>query len=158
MDEAAFDDWVAPHIGVLRALAIREIGSADADDVLQETLIRAWRRRRTYRPERGSARAWLVAVLLDQLRRRRLRSHVAVHHVLGSDAGGEGTETAVGLRVDVEKAVKALPRRQREVITLFYLPDLSVEDVARVLNLKTGSVKSCLSDAREALRVSLEPQ
>lgn len=112
MDEAGFDDWVAPHLGVLRALAVREVGANDADDVVQDVLIRAWRRRRTYRAERGTARAWLVGVLFDQVRRRRVRAR-SFPRPSGAEGGEVGVESAVGSRLDVENAVMALPRRQR---------------------------------------------
>lgn len=155
MDEVGFDQWVAPHLAVLRAVAVREIGPSDADDLVQDALIRAWRRRSTYRVERGSAKAWLVAVLLDQLKRRRLRARpfraMRVHSIADRDMG-----SSVESRVDVEDAIRRLPRRQREVVTLFYLADLTVEDVARVLGLKEGSIKSHLFDARTALRAALE--
>lgn len=57
---------------------------------------------------------------------------------------------------DVDVAVSALPRRQREVVTLHYLLDLPVREVAAVLSISEGSVKSHLFDARAALRASLE--
>ena len=52
-----FDAWVAPHLPLLRVLAAREVGDADADDVVQDALVRAWRRRHTFDPGRGSVRA-----------------------------------------------------------------------------------------------------
>lgn len=153
-DEAAgFADWVAPHVRLLSALAAREVGSADAEDLVQEALLRAWRRRSTFRNDRGTPRSWLVAVLMDQCRRHRLRSErsgvVFVDRALS--AGSAVTE-----RLDVEGAVRELPRRQREVVALYYLADLSVAEVAAVLGLSEGSVKSHLSDARSRLRAALE--
>lgn len=59
-------------------------------------------------------------------------------------------------RLDVDAAIRALPRRQREVVTLYYLADLSVTDVAAVLGISAGTVKSQLSDARARLRASLQ--
>ncbi|MEP6851318.1 MAG: sigma-70 family RNA polymerase sigma factor [bacterium] len=60
------------------------------------------------------------------------------------------------IRLDVEQAVSALPRRQRQVVTLHYLADLPVNEVAAVLGISPGSVKSCLHDARTTLRTTLE--
>jgi RNA polymerase sigma-70 factor (ECF subfamily) len=155
MDAVEFDAWVGPHVAVLRAVAIREVGPHDADDVVQDTLVRAWRRRSTYRADLGSAKAWLVAILLDQVSRRRTRTRLHLLVALnGSGVVADNTRT--GDRLDVEDAVRQLPRRQREVITLFYLADLSVEEVAGVLGITPGSVKSHLFDARSALRSALE--
>jgi RNA polymerase sigma-70 factor (ECF subfamily) len=152
-DPDKFAEWVAPHLGVLAALAARAVGADDAEDVVQEALVRAWRRRATYRPERGSARAWLIAVLLDQAKRHRVR-----RRPLGLLFSGAGPPAAAGLesRVAVEQALHGLSRRQREAATLYYLADLSVGEVAAVLGISAGSVKSHLSAARSSLRKALE--
>jgi len=146
LDAPEFADWVRPHLSVLSALAVRSVGTADAEDLVQDALVRAWRRRSTYRTELGSERAWLIGVLYDQARRRRVRARP------GSTSERDERQPAPEERLDVEAAIRTLPRRQREVVTLYYLADLSVEDVARVLSISTGSVKSHLSDARTRLR------
>jgi RNA polymerase sigma-70 factor (ECF subfamily) len=146
-----FGAWVAPHLDILRAIAIREVGLGDADDLVQDALIRAWRRRSTFRDHRGTPRAWLVAVLLDQARRRRIRLRPAVAAIEPEAAAAPGPD-----RLDVELAVRRLPRRQREVITLYYLADFSVAEIAGVLSISAGSVKSHLHDARANLRTALE--
>lgn len=53
MDAVEFSDWVAPHAVVLHAVAIRQAGLHAADDLVQDALVRAWRRRSTYRTDRG---------------------------------------------------------------------------------------------------------
>jgi RNA polymerase sigma factor (sigma-70 family) len=152
-DPAGFAEWVSPHLGVLSALAIREVGPNDADDVVQDALVRAWRRRLTYRAERGSPRAWLVGVLLDRARRRRTR---AARPLRQQHVAGDGAVPDALVHLDIENAVRALPRRQREVITLYYLADLGVDEVADLLRISSGTVKSHLHDAREALKIALE--
>src|SRR3954453_17304020 len=71
--DATFGEWVAPHLAALWALAVHEVGSSAADDVVQESLLRAWRKWSPYDPVRGTARAWLVAIVLDRSRRHRVR-------------------------------------------------------------------------------------
>ena len=154
-EPAGFAEWVAPYVRMLAALAVREVGRSDADDVVQDALVRAWWRRATFDPDRGTARAWLVAVLLDQARRHRLR------RIRRTSLAAPGSAEAVlvptdAARIDIDRAVRALPRRQRQVITLFYLADLSVAEVASVLGISAGSVKSHLHDARQSLRIALE--
>jgi RNA polymerase sigma-70 factor (ECF subfamily) len=154
LDWSGFAEWVSPHLGVLSALAVRQVGSTDAEDVVQEALVRAWQRHSTYQPDRGSPRAWLVGVLLGQSRRHRVRRRPPTV-ATDEPADGRGSLSPAD-RLDVERAVGALPRRQREVITLYYLADLGVAEVAQVLGISAGSVKSHLHDARANLRTALE--
>ncbi|WP_196073350.1 RNA polymerase sigma factor [Nakamurella alba] len=151
-EDPAFAAWVRPHLAVLSGLAVREVGPADAEDLVQETLLRAWQRRSSYRATRGSERTFLVMILLDKARRARTRAHrdpdQPLVHTGPVDADG----------VDLERAIAALPDRQRQVVTLHYLADLPVQDVARLLGISPGSVKSSLFDARAALRPLLEEQ
>lgn len=149
--EDGFAAWVKPHLTVLRVLADRQVGTAAGADVVQEALLRAWRRRGTFNPDRGTARAWLVAILLDRSRRHRLRRPLPLPKV-----GAGVVEAPSSDRIDVERAVARLPRRQRQVITLHYLADLSVAEVAAVLGVSESSVKTHLGAARSALRTFLE--
>jgi RNA polymerase sigma-70 factor (ECF subfamily) len=148
-----FAHWVSPHLAVLSALADRQVGAAAGPDVLQEALLRAWRRRQTFSGDRGSPRAWLVAILLDQARRHRTRWRWT-----NSTAQTPASELAgpSGDRVDLERAIASLSRRQREVVTLYYLADLAVAEVAVVLGVSESSVKTHLSAARAALKTLLE--
>jgi RNA polymerase sigma factor (sigma-70 family) len=155
-EPAGFADWVAPYVRMLGALAVREVGRSDAEDVVQDALVRAWRRRATFDPDRGTARVWLVAVLLDQARRHRLRRLRWMSLAAADSADAVLVVPGDAARVDLDRAVRALPRRQRQVITLFYLADLSVAEVASVLGISAGSVKSHLHEARQSLRAALE--
>jgi RNA polymerase sigma-70 factor, ECF subfamily len=115
----AFATWIGPHLSVLTAVATREVGRNDADDVVQDAVVRAWQRRATYDPQRGSPRVWLMTLLLDQARRRRVRGrrHAPVIDTADVPGIGDSSDQHV-LRLDIERAVRMLPRRQREVITL----------------------------------------
>jgi len=148
-----FDTWVAPHLPVLSALAAHEVGRAAADDVVQETLLRAWQRRETYDPARGSAKVWLVGVLLDRSRRHRMRRR-RVPDDLPSEPTAQAPDAAD--RMDVERAVRQLPARQRQAVVLHYLADLPVAEVATLLHVTEGAVKAQLYDARAKLRHLLE--
>lgn len=102
-------------------------------------------------------RAWLMAVLMDQSRRLRVRRIARFGQAPGSD-DHRGTAAwavdtrapvaAVEMGMDLDAAVRALPRRQRQVVVLFYLADMTVADVAAVLGIGTGSVKLHLSAQR----------
>jgi RNA polymerase sigma factor (sigma-70 family) len=161
-----FADWLAPHLSVLLATSRRLVSGADADDVLQQAVERAWKKRATFDPTRGTPRAWLLGVLVDRVRRHRrgvIRGRKRTAEVVSDFAASIGTvqedsnpTSRLINRLDVERAVTSLPTRQREVITLHYLADLSVNEVAKLLEISEGSVKSHLHDARISLRDRLE--
>jgi RNA polymerase sigma-70 factor (ECF subfamily) len=150
---AEFGAWVAPHLPALAALAEYQVGAGAAEDVVHETLVRAWRRRETYDPTRGTPRAWLVGVLLDRARRHRMR-RPRTTEVIDAEPAARGVDPTI--RVDVERAVGQLPQRQRQLVALHYLADLPIADVASVLGLSAGAVKAQLYDARAKLRSLLE--
>lgn len=157
VSEAAFGDWVAPHLPAMMAVAVLGVGTSDAADVVQNALLRAWRRRDTFDQERGTPRVWLMAVLFDQLRRYRVRgTGRGMPAAFTSVTAVDGPEVSVGRRVDLDNAIRALPRRQRQVVVLYYLADLGIDEVARLLGIAPGSVKAQLSDARHRLRSALE--
>ena len=150
-----FEELVAPHALVLTAIAARLVGTDDANDVVQDALLRAWRRRSTFDPNKGTVRAWLAAIVVDRARRhrhRRLRGPV----VLGDFHEHPVVESDREDRLMVEAVIRSLPRRQREVTVLFYLADLSVEQTAVALGLRPGSVKAHLAAARATLKAKME--
>jgi len=149
-----FDAWVLPHLPVLRRLASLYAERADRDDLMQETLSRAWVRRADFDPERGSASGWLCAILVDRARKSWRQSGPQLTRdgpaptAAILDAGGHPN-------FDVREAITRLPRRQREAIVLHYYVDLSVSDTAKVLRCSPGTVKSQLFDARKRLQKEL---
>lgn len=149
--EPDFAAWVGPHLIVARRLAAR-LAPHDADDVLQDALMRAWRRRATYDPQRGTVRAWLCGIVADQCRQRRRRER---------DVGGLAATMPAALRdqsgaVEIELAIRRLSPRQRQVVELYYFVGLSVTEVASALRIGEGTVKSTLADSRDRLRSLLE--
>ena len=78
-EQEAFGDWVAPHIPAMRRVAASLVGPASADDVVQDALLRAWKRLGTFDEAKGNARPWLVAITVRQARRRLGRRRPADH-------------------------------------------------------------------------------
>lgn len=151
-DAAEFAAWVRPHLARMGALATRLVGAGDRDDVVQEAVTRAWLKRQTFDPTRGSASAWLCAIVADQARkwrRRTFRSRAA-------STAARGMGIPDGARIDVERAISALPPRMRLAVECFYLADLSVAETAEVMRISSGTVKSTLADARDHMRVMLQ--
>jgi RNA polymerase sigma-70 factor (ECF subfamily) len=146
-----FAVWVEPHLAAMAALAARLTSDSDRDDVVQEALVRAWRRRSTFDPLRGSAQAWLLAIVADRARRTRTRAHPAQVLI---DVGAPAADHDIVL--DLDHAVRRLSRRQRLAVELHYFVGLSVVETADVMSCSPGTVKSTLYDARAALRAALE--
>ena len=148
---AAYADWVRPHLPAMSRLAARLAPDADRDDIVQEALARAWRKRHQYDASRGTPAAWLFAITADQARQARRRRRP---FTLLTDVAAR--VRSVDERVDVEYAVARLAPRQRLAVDCFYFVGLSVAETAAVMGCSEGTVKSTLSDARLRLRPLLE--
>lgn len=149
-----FREWVQPHLLAMTRLAMRLTSAADSDDVVQEALVRAWRRRESYDASRGSAQSWLLAIVADRCRRHRTRSRHPHSAELVDLAAAPATD--VDRSLDIERAISGLSRRQRVAVELHYYVGLSVAETAAVMRCSEGTVKSTLSDARKRLLPALQ--
>jgi RNA polymerase sigma factor (sigma-70 family) len=122
---------------------------------VQEALARAWER--TSRGERiDSLPAWVMTVSMNLVRSRfrRLLAERRASQRLRSSSRSENLEKA-DERVDVARALRNLPPRQRTAAILRYYADLDVPEIARVMGISTGAAKSSLHRARRAMSVAL---
>jgi RNA polymerase sigma factor (sigma-70 family) len=132
-------------------LARRIVGPVAAEDVAAETMVRAylhWRRI----GDQPWRMAWVLRVATN-LSLKVVKKGVDVRSV--SDQLAPGGEDAVVLRDALVAALRALPRRQREVVALRYLADASEADVAGVLGLAPVTVRTHLRRGLAALRLSM---
>lgn len=127
------------------------MGPADADDVVQESLQRAWRKWSLFDRERGSPRTWLLAITAHEAHRWTRRG---ARRALAEGTVKLGGATLVDSDgdLDLRTAVARLPRRQRLAITLIYYVGLSVAEAAAVMGVSAGTVKSTVFVARKRLR------
>jgi RNA polymerase sigma-70 factor (ECF subfamily) len=146
-----FAQWVTPHVPVMGLLASRMVGPADRDDVVQEALTRAWRKRSQFDESRGTPRAWLLAIVADRARRHRRRAPRSL--LLPARPPVAAPD---GARVDLDRALATLAPRMRLAVDCVYFVDLSIAETARVMGVSEGTVKSTLFDARARLRAALE--
>ncbi len=149
------------HAPALLAYALRLVDGdrGRAEDVVQETLLRAWRHPEAMAPDRGSPRPWLFAVArriaVDAHRRRRARPFE-----VGDDALAQipTQDDDVDRALDgwlVADALAALSPAHREVLVQTYFAGRSVAEAAEVLGVPPGTVKSRTHYALQALRLAL---
>lgn len=126
-----------------------------ADDLVQDTVERAWRHRASWRRE-GDMRAWLFGIMhnvhVDQLRRPVLQTEAL------DDALPYGqAESQADMTLDeMSRALRTLPDDQRETLLLVVLEELQYDEVAALLNVPIGTVMSRLSRARQRLKAYRE--
>lgn len=142
-----FATWVEPYVPALNRYATRLVGPDDRDDVVQEALIRAWRRRSTFDPGKGEPLPWLLAVVADRARRHRGRRRIVLRLAEHDDPVDVESPD-----IDLERALRTLSPRQRQAVDLYYFVGLEVAGVARVMRCAPGTVRATLHHARTALR------
>lgn len=136
--------------------------SAQAEDLVQETLLAVWRKAHLYEPGRGAASTWIFTIArnlrIDHVRRLSNRPYAEVEAL--EIASPEQTASAHveerQIVSRVSEALKALPAEQQEVVRLSYMDNLAHAKIAEQLDIPLGTVKSRLRLAYERLRPLLE--
>jgi RNA polymerase sigma-70 factor (ECF subfamily) len=130
--------------------------SARAEDVTQDVFVKLWRALPLY-DGRAALGTWLYTIARNTCLSARRAD--AYRRTAALDDTTEPIATAIEpITLTLEQCVSRLPDVQREVITLFYMQDRSVADVAAMLDLPEGTVKSHLHRARRALGEMLQPR
>jgi RNA polymerase sigma factor (sigma-70 family) len=158
----SFDEVVLPHLGAGRALARWLVRNEhDAEDVVQEASLRAFRYFRTFAG--GDGRAWFLRIVRNACwdwcdRLAHSPTDVFDEELHSGDQSAFDPEAQV-LRTDdgrlLEHAMGALPDRFRKLLVHRELDGLSYRELADVMDVPIGTVMSGLSRARQALRVAL---
>lgn len=165
--QAAFEREALVHLDVLYRVALRLTGSpADADDLVQEAVLRAFRAWEQYRPG-TNARAWLLTILRNQFineyRRRRRHQQAADEIAVDPNAvfmsareidpSGAFFDRIVDAKV--LEAIDELPEEFREAVVLVDVEGLSYDEATHVLDVPVGTLKSRLFRARRRLQRQL---
>lgn len=159
-DSGAYGELVRAHAGVALRVAVFLGAGADAEDVVQESLVKAYRALGGFRDD-APFRPWLLRIVANETRnvqrsakRRGATEAAAVlpEPVVDPELSAE----ARARRAELLSALRVLPEPYRLVVTCRYLLDLDERETATVLGWPRGTVKSRLSRALRKLRTSLE--
>lgn len=155
-DTQAFEALVRPVIQPAYRLALAMLGEREAaEDAVQEMALKGWRHRGRLRPELGTARPWFLAIVVNECRMARRRRWRNVLRLARPD-DSTGLETDPATALDLRRAIKRLPYRDRELIHLYFVLGLPAAEVAEVLGIGVGAVKSRLHRTTARLRPRLE--
>lgn len=158
--EKCFAELLRRHQGKVRGLLLRLASDRTlADDLAQEVFLRAYRGLNGFE---GRARfsTWLYRIAYNVYLNHRTRVRELAALPEGFEFGAMAPETALSparsdLRRDLDVAIAALPERYKAVVMLYYLEDVSYPEIAEILDLPLGTVKTHLHRAKRILREHL---
>jgi len=162
-DRERFERLVVPHLDAAFNFARWLLRShADAEDVTQEAMVRAYRFFRGFRG--GDARAWLLQIVrnacytwLEKNRAMELTTEYDESIHLSASITPEAAAVAANERERLMKALESLPPRSREVLVLREMEGFSYKEIAAIASIPIGTVMSTLARARERLGRLLRP-
>jgi len=145
---------ILEHVPRLRRYARALLGERHAaDDLVQDTLERAWRKFHLWRPG-SDLRAWLFSIMhnvfVNQVRTKRNDMERTMEEL--PTVAVRATQSDLLEVADVDRALRALSDDQREVLILVAVEEMTYEEVSRTLGIPIGTVMSRLSRARERMR------
>jgi RNA polymerase sigma-70 factor (ECF subfamily) len=158
-EDQSFKSELLGSIQAMRAFAISLCGKAEqADDLVQETLIKAWSNQSSFQPG-SNIRAWLFTILRNEfytyLRKRRREVEDADGLIAGNVAVQPQQDGHMNL-LDMNTALLRLPVDQREALLLVSASDMSYEEAAAICGVAVGTIKSRVNRARVRLGELLE--
>lgn len=157
-DRPAFDELVRRHERAVFAYALRCLGDKGrAADATQDSFVRAYTYRSSFKSESGSVRGWLLGVAANRVRdlvkerRDAPRPLVEAAGVAATTEDGLAAFERAEVREGVARALADLEPEHREVIALRYAAGLSFEEVAKTLGITVGAAKMRAARARDVL-------
>jgi RNA polymerase sigma-70 factor (ECF subfamily) len=161
-DREAFGELVNRYSAGARRVARAVLGNPeDADDAAQDGFLAALRHLGRYDPNRPFG-PWLMRIVAnaatDRMRRRRVRAAEVIPATIATGEPGPDREAdRSALHVALRQALATLPERQRTAVVLFDVEGYTHGEIADVLRIPVGTVRSHVFHARRALRTALAP-
>jgi RNA polymerase sigma-70 factor (ECF subfamily) len=165
-DDAAMAEVVRRHRGPVLAFARRLVGdSGRAEEISQEVFLRLWERSERFDTQRGSLRAFLLAIThgraLDVMRSdsaRKAREQRDAHKMTSSESGVEAAVVAQTVAGALRDALGQLPDGERRAVELAYFGGHSYRTVAEMLDEPEGTIKGRIRSGLSRLRAVLADQ
>ena len=156
-DEAAFRMLVERHIDRAYAIALRIVGNAaDAEDVVQDTMLKIWSHRGRWQHGRAKFSTWLYRVIsnrcIDLRRKPRNENVETVPEVADGQPGAVEIIERNELNGMLEIAMQRLPEQQRIAVIFSYHENMSNGEIAQVMDTTVAAVESLLKRGRQQLR------
>jgi RNA polymerase sigma-70 factor (ECF subfamily) len=168
-DLRAFEELVSIHQRTVIATVAKMLGSpSEAEDIAQQVFIRIWKSASRYEPQ-AKFTTWLFTItrnlVFNEVRRRQRKPTVSVqereettHRVIEDAHGSSPDEDLLHAELEaaVDRAIAALPEKQRLAVILRRYEDMPYEEIGTVLSMSVPAVKSLLFRARTELKQSLQ--
>ncbi|EPY02192.1 RNA polymerase sigma factor [Magnetospirillum fulvum] len=159
-DGEAYRVLVERHVDRAYALALRMLRNvADAEDVAQDSMVKAWTHRQSWEPGRARFSTWLYRVVVNRcIDLRRLPNNANIDDVPEPAEHRPDTVDSLHRREvygRLEQAIGKLPDQQRAAVTLAYFEEMGNGEIAQVLGTTVSAVESLLKRGRQGLRHSL---
>jgi RNA polymerase sigma-70 factor (ECF subfamily) len=162
-DTDAFSELVRRHERVVYNLAFRFMrNETQADDMAQEAFLKAFRLLKGFRAEARFS-TWLYrvtsSVCLTEISRRKRRGEVELTpgHLSGPETAVEPAQPTDTHEI-IRRCVTRLPERYATIMTLYYLKEVSYEEIAEMMNIPMGTLKTWMHRARRQLRTIVEQE
>ena len=159
----AFSELVRRHERVVYNLAFRFMrNETQADDMAQETFLKAYRLLKGFRAEARFS-TWLYrvtsSVCLTEISRRKRRGEVELTpgHLSGPETSVDPVQPSDTHEI-IRRCVNRLPERYATIMTLYYLKEVSYEEIAETMNIPMGTLKTWMHRARRQLRTIVEQE
>lgn len=166
VEQRAFEVIFDRHFEAVHRFAAGRVGLQDAGDVAAETFARAFGRRHRFRTDRSSALPWLFGIAVNVCRERNRRSgrgqRAATRLAVSADMITEPFESASAERLDAQRlrpelaaALRQLSDDEYALIMLASESELTYQQMADLLGIPVGTVRSRLARARKRIRLAL---